>query len=310
MIKLFIATIALVGTGAVMRRRQPVRAWERLAQLTENEADVGAGDRGEVWEHYAGELKHLGDRLGRAGFFSPAERQRAKRCAVAVVAAGALLGGTMGAYLQGFGVVATVGGAAIGTYVGLLCWLLYLRYRAADFEREVLFQVPLVLESLILLVESGLGILPAIEQAVRNSEEGRNPEPVKRVLRVVYELAASGLPLGQALERVGNEVSLGVLRHVLLHLDISGSEGGELVPSLRSLSDHAHTEWRLSVEQRVKRLENLVVFPVFASVIGLMLLTAAVPLVPMLKLKENITQGAPAAAVTPARAAQGGELAP
>ena len=48
------------------------------------------------------------------------------------------------------------------------------------------------------------------------------------------------------------------------------------------------TQRSSSYENRVRRLENLVVFPVFVSVIGLMCLTAAVPLVPVLKLKESL----------------------
>jgi Flp pilus assembly protein TadB len=165
---------------------------------------------------------------------------------------------------------------------------MFLRNREQNHAREVAFLMPLTLESLILLVESGLGILPAIQRLVAGSTQTKVHNTVIRYLRLVYELAAHGTPLGTALAHVADATELRVLRHVLLHLDISGTEGGELVPALRNLSNHAHTDWRLSVENRVRRLENLVVFPVFVSVIGLMCLTAAVPLVPVLKLKESL----------------------
>ena len=61
-----------------------------------------------------------------------------------------------------------------------------------------------------------------------------------------------------------------------------------MIPALRGLSEHAHTEWRLSVEHRVRRLENWVVFPVFGAVLGLLLLLSAVPLVPLLSLNQSL----------------------
>ena len=89
-------------------------------------------------------------------------------------------------------------------------------------------------------------------------------------------------------EIIADAIDIKVLRHVLMHMDIANSEGGELIPSLRALSDHAHSEWKLSVEARVKRLENIVVFPVFFSVIGLMLLVIAVPVIPLLNIKDSL----------------------
>jgi type II secretory pathway component PulF len=103
------------------------------------------------------------------------------------------------------------------------------------------------------------------------------------------------MPIGQALSIVSDSVPQRTLRHVLLHLDISGTEGGELVPALRNLSEYVHNEWKLSVETRVKRLENLVVFPVFASVMGLLVLTSAVPLVPILEFMDTLSAKQPQA---------------
>jgi pilus assembly protein TadC len=188
-----------------------------------------------------------------------------------------------------------------GAYLGLTAFAFFLRYRQREYEREVMFQMPIFLESLILLVESGLGILPALERVVPGREYGRKISPVTRLFQLVYQLSASGMPFTQALETVAEVTPQRIVRHVLLHLDISGTEGGELVPSLRNLSDHAHMEWKLSVEQRVRRLENLVVFPVFASVLGLMVLTAAVPVVPLLNLKDILDK-------KPELAAQGSQL--
>ena len=149
--------------------------------------------------------------------------------------------------------------------------------------------MPLVLESIILLVEAGLGILPAIQKVVESSERTDNPAII--YLEKAYQLSAAGVPFDQALNIIADAADHKVLRHVLMHLDISQAEGGELVPSLQNLSSHSHTEWKISVESRVKRLENLVVFPVFVSVIGLMFLTASVPLIPVLDLHKSMSKG-------------------
>jgi len=155
-------------------------------------------------------------------------------------------------------------------------------------EQAILLELPILLESLILLVESGLGILPAIHKLLESSDEETKSKSARYYLRVVHEMSMRGLPFGQALENVASICPFPALRHFFLHLDIGANVGGKLGNSLRSLAQHAHQEWKLSVEARVRKLENLVVFPVFASVIGLILLTASVPLIPLLELKDKL----------------------
>ena len=234
------------------------------------------------WKDTELALAALGQRLGKAGFLTTSEHSNAKLTMIGIISCGLCIGIVLGYYHSLMGCL--IGGIA-GTYISLLIWLSYLRYRTSDFVRQVTFQIPILLESIILLVESGFGILPSIERAA--SVSSKQSHAVKRLFYIVYQLSAHGLPFTQALESVADAVDIKILRHVLMHLDISNSDGGELIPSLRSLSDHAHSEWKHSVEKRVKKLENLVVFPVFASVLGLMLLIASVPLVPLLNLKDS-----------------------
>lgn len=155
-------------------------------------------------------------------------------------------------------------------------------------ERVVLAELPILIESLILMVESGLGILPAIYKLLETQEEETKLKSTRYYLRLVHELSQRGFPFGQALEQVAEDCPFAPLRHFFLYLDIGANVGGKLGNSLRSLAQHAHQEWKLSVEARVRRLENLVVFPVFGSVIGLVLLTASVPLIPLLELRDKL----------------------
>jgi len=283
-----LAIAFLAAALVVFRRNRLSKSTERLLNLLEHEIELkGDDEESEIdWARSTNALKSISDRLGKAGFFTPQERRRAKILAGVIGVGIMLFAGYIG--LLRSGTTGLLIGLVIGFYLATIALLFVIRFRSRDFQREVTFQIPLVLEALILLVESGLGILPAIEKLVAVQDKNNRRNPVLRIFRLVYELASHGMPFGQALEVVADAADLKVLRHVLLHLDISGSEGGELVPSLRSLSDHSHTEWKLSVEHRVKRLENAVVFPVFASVMGLMCLTAAVPIVSLLEFSDTL----------------------
>jgi Flp pilus assembly protein TadB len=188
-------------------------------------------------------------------------------------------------------------GSVAGLYLGVVASVLHLRRTAADYERRLMFQLPLTLEALILLVESGLGILPALEQLVSSKGNSAKNNPVIRILGLVYRLASNGIPFSRAASMVANSIENRAMRHVLLHLELSRSEGGSIGASLRSLSDHAHNEWKASVETRVKRLENQVIFPVFGCVIGLMVLVSAVPLVSIKDFSDRLDKSADARVV-------------
>ncbi|MBL7662756.1 type II secretion system F family protein [bacterium] len=286
-----LAVVALIAAGLMIAnsRREKIRA--QVYDLIIRDLEAKNEDDSPVdWTKTSQALNTLTDKLGQAGFITPEDRVRAKNLKYCFIFMPALSGFTLGA-LKG-SVPLAFGLSLLGLYLGLVAWVFYLKNQVKDFRRELMYQIPLGLESIILLVEAGLGILPAMERVVTRSKSsyaGKH-ESFSRILALVYELTAHGMPFSMALEAVASATNIKLLRHVLLHLDISGSEGGELIPSLRSLSDHAHTEWRLSVERRVKKLENYVVFPVFASVIGLMILTAAVPIVPLLNLRQELSQ--------------------
>lgn len=270
---------ALLIAGRRNSARSRLLALANLDNIPDEKQEI-------AWKDGADALKNLSDRLGRTGYFTEKERAFANTLKLIVIF-GLTIGCCAFGFFQGKLVGAAIG-LGLGIYIGLTAWLGYLSYRTRDLAREIMFQIPITLESLILLVESGLGILPAIEKVVSTKDESGERNPVTYFLKLVYELSARGMPLGQSLELVADSCDYRVLRHVFMHLDISGNEGGELIPSLRNLSSHSHLEWRLSVEHRVKRLENLVVFPVFASVMGLILLTASVPLVSVLNLRDTM----------------------
>lgn len=283
---------ALLAAGAaalwlfslwVDRRGARVQAIEQFEQLSQNEPCFAAPERLAAGAAERIQLDKMSDRLGQAGFLTKRERARAAAALLVIPLTGAVCGFALGCR---YGSAQALFGAAGGVYCGALASFGTVRFCAREQQRRVLYGTPLFLESLILLVESGLGILPSLKEIV--SQRGSSNDPIRRVFQEVYELSAAGATFGEALRMVSEATPHRVLRHVLLHLDISGSEGGELVPALRSLGDHAHSEWKHSIETRVKRLENTSVFPVFVSVLGLLCLVAAVPLVPLFEVVGSL----------------------
>jgi len=288
-------TICLLGCGAVLCAHRIYRIARNSSQArlynlqrSDEAQDLGQAYESTDWKQSQRLLESCSDTLGRAGFILPTQRRTALLCRLVVFIVMPLIG-TAFASLISAQLLSLLIGSSIGFYIGLSSWMIFLRVREKDLEREILFRTPLILESLILLVESGLGILPAIAEITTTGKaqrEGTNP--MIQLLELVYRLSLNGIPLSRSLAMVADASPNRLVRHVFLHLDISALEGGELVPSLRSLSDHTHAQWRLGVESRVKRLENLVVFPVFTAVMGLFLLTASVPLIPLLDFLDHL----------------------
>lgn len=231
------------------------------------------------------QLENFQGRLGKAGFLSSSQRRVFLISSILFTVA---LSVVCILLTRSYGIGVQLLVFLVSLYGASLLILLYLRRAEKHFNQQLLSELPLVLESMILLVESGVGVLPALEQVTKSSQFLPSRSPAKQTLLAVYQLSEGGLPFSQALGEVAKVVTQPVLRHVLLHLDVSGVQGGELAPALRALAHHTHIEWRLAVEHRVSQLENYVVFPVFLAVIGLMFLTAAVPLVPVLEFMDSI----------------------
>lgn len=231
------------------------------------------------------QLRIRNDRLSRAGFYTEERRQIALTwvggvatlvlCAILAIALSFSL--SFPAFAVSF--------FATG-YLGLTAWLLFLRAKAAAFERRILFYLPLTLEQLLLLVQSGLGVLPAIAQLSSQAETN----PVVYYLQAAYAEAERGLQLRDAVSVVAAQCPYPSLRHFLLHLEAAVAEGAELTSALRNLSDAAHTEWQVALEGVVRTLESAVVFPVFLSVLGLLFLVAAVPLVPIVEFSKTMNE--------------------
>lgn len=237
--------------------------------------------------------KALDARLSQAGYIDLDEQLRVKKVRLGVGILVLLTSVFLSLSYFGKPIPVVVTGV-LSLYCFFVAWVIWLKLKTSDVVRSAYFDLPLILEELILLVESGLGLFPALERVCAFDKSdfiGGDPGVCRKVFKKAYSLAVCGMPVGQAFETVSRATDCVPLKQVLIHLDVSSGVGGELLTSLRALSEQVHKEWKLSVETRVKRLENLVVFPVFMAVMGLLLLTAAVPIVPVLDFMGSLNQG-------------------
>ncbi len=187
----------------------------------------------------------LSDRLGRAGYITKASRRRFVRSfaisSMLLIACTGAIGASVGA--KGIAFALAGYGAPAGT-------LLFLNRRTRQLEAALLYELPLVLESLILLVESGNSLFSAVEELTDSPPSTLGRRYLTSLFRNAKHRSAGGMPFSDNLRALSSELPFPTAQHVLFHLDIGLAEGGSVASGLRALADYCHTEWELSVATR------------------------------------------------------------
>lgn len=227
------------------------------------------------------------DRLGRAGGITPLRRRRVVQTLVLSTLSIAVMSvGACRALIESPRAVAVV--VVIGVYGAALTVHLGLTLMQKRFEREAMFELPLFLDALTLLVESGLALVPALHRLVELRRSLGRADVVTVVFDTVRSLSDRGISFHEGLMLVSEGLTIPALHHALVHLDIASNEGAKLIPAMRALGDTTYGQWRMSVEGRVRRLENYSVFPVFGAVLGLMAILSAGPIVQLMALDDRM----------------------
>ena len=265
---------AAAALGLLAAALRPA-AWDRLLALDAPHPSSGT-------KHPRVTLPALIDPLGRAGLVERGERHVFLASAVGGCVLSSVAAGVLASRID----LSPLIGAVLGLSLGALGVQVSLHRRQRAYSARMVGSLPLTLESLILLVQSGLSVLPAI--AACAAQMSSRDAPALRFFTILYDRTITGQAITDAVEEIAAALPYPAVRHVLLHLDIAGAEGCSIADALRSLSDYAHAEWRAGVEERVRRLENVAVFPVFAAVIGLFCLVVAVPLVRVQSIRSGL----------------------
>ena len=220
------------------------------------------------------------DELMRAGLLTRREQQDFRRTQKIIIGmvAGAALGAAalLGASLQ----TILVPVAPLSLAIGYIISRYGLKLRAARFQDELTFYLPVVMERIVMAVESGLDILPALRVLLDLSERAETPaDPVTRLLGVAHQMTESGLPFDKALDEISDRAGAMGLRHAFVHLGLAQKEGGEIVTPLRELSDATQLYYQETVELEIAKMPVKATIPLVLTFAGLIIFFITTPMV-------------------------------
>jgi Flp pilus assembly protein TadB len=165
--------------------------------------------------------------------------------------------------------------------------------------RSIEYFLPLIMERVVMAVEAGLDIIPAIKTVVgieqrqlnyfKNKQIHTVEDPVSKALSLVVQRTEKGVHFEEALKDVAKLSSCASLQHSFLHLGIAYREGGELIGPLRELSDATQSQYQDSIEEDLAKLPVKATAPLVLTFAGLILFFLSSPLIQILSFAAKAT---------------------
>lgn len=165
--------------------------------------------------------------------------------------------------------------------------------RKRKHQDKINFFLPLVMERVVMAVQAGLDILPAIgailkiEDAKPRHMSSVEEDPVCKLLERVRSQAESGLTLDESLRKVAESVENAALRHAFIHLSVAYREGGELVMPLRELSDATQLFYQEIVEENIAKMPIKATMPLLLTFAGLIICFITSPIIQILEILQD-----------------------
>lgn len=163
--------------------------------------------------------------------------------------------------------------------------------RAARIKaKQIDFFLSIVMERLVMAVEAGLDVFPAIGAVVELESRHRiKLDPVTALLAQVKAYAENGMTLDGALRAVSQSSDSAPLRHAFLHLAVAQREGGELIMPLRELSDATQLHYQEAIEESIAKMPVKATMPLMCTFAGLIILFLTTPVIQVIKVTERST---------------------
>ena len=243
--------------------------------------------------------------LALCGFFSREERMRWRVFERVIPFLGASLGGSSGIFLGSLKISLCWG--LLGGAFGFLVVRRMRERKKRHLIKNIEFYLPIVMERLVMAVQAGLDIVPAVaritkvDQSVERLDKeqadggrmGEAPDPVTRLLGYAHALTEAGLSFEKALTLVAERIESTVLRHALLHLGNAHREGGGLVTPLRELSEATQLYYQESIEEEIAKMPVKATMPLLFTFAGLLLFFLAAPLTQILSFLSRARPSLP-----------------
>ncbi len=170
------------------------------------------------------------------------------------------------------------------------------RRASAAVTKEIDFFLPIVMERIVMAVEAGIDVFPAIKRVVeievgdtelKDSRVSSRIDPVTKLLELVVTLVESGRRFEDALKDVAAGVHSSALKHAFVHLSVATQEGGEVVKPLRELSDATQLYFQEQVEEEIATMPVRATLPLLSTFAGLILFFITAPLMQVLGMMSE-----------------------
>lgn len=181
---------------------------------------------------------------------------------------------------------------SIGLGFGLVARRYILKTKKEQYLRSLVFYLPMVMERIVMAVQAGLDIIPAINTIITVSEEDevkKPQDPVGLLLQIALRLTETGFSFEKSLKELALVVDSSAIRHAFLHLAVAQKEGGVLIMPLRELSDSTQLYYQESVEGEIAEMPVKATMPLLCTFAGLLICFLTPPFLQVLSiLTENL----------------------
>lgn len=161
-----------------------------------------------------------------------------------------------------------------------------------SYYKRIEFYLPIAMERIVMAVESGLDLIPALKALIQLEKQVGDPnDPTTGLFKQVIELSEAGMRFEQALEEVGKQVEGSSLRHAFVHLALAHKEGGEIISPLRELSDATQMQFQEQVEEHIAKLPVKATVPLLVMFIGLLICFLTPPAIQVMSVTGEMGKG-------------------
>jgi hypothetical protein len=173
----------------------------------------------------------------------------------------------------------------------------YLKIKKENQNRLIAQMIPLVMERLVMAVEAGLDIIPAIKSVIeidklaQSKQKKITIDPIVQALSSVIEIAERGASFEDSLKLVAKKYDNHALTHAFVHLGIAFKEGGEVIGPLRELSDATQSYYQETIEEDLAKLPVKATAPLVVTFAGLILFFLSSPLVQIISFAAKAVPG-------------------
>jgi hypothetical protein len=190
-------------------------------------------------------------------------------------------------------------------------------------DEKIDFYLPIVMEQLLMCIQCGMDILPALEAVCQYAKlhqryQQEYPiDPVTEIFELIVIKVEKGIAFQDAVDEELKKTGSSSLRHALTHLLLAHKEGGEVTSTLQELSDATQIFYQEHIEEKIAKLPAKATLPLLTIFGGLILCLIAVPLVQVLvftsknktdemtSMSIESSQGVPSESKSPQRVTKG-----